>query len=97
MEFRRPFDPEQRAAAARLYRYLRQNLKRLRQEFPPVTTEEKRLFAAYRSAAQDFAREAAVPDAKVNVRRLNELRRQASDAAFDYQFIRRLRELDDGG
>jgi|SRR5687768_14265130 len=97
MEFRRPFNPDQRAAVARLYRDLRQNLKKLRREFPPVTAEEKRLLQEYHDLVQDFAREAVAEDAKVNVRKLNALRRQVSAAAFTYQFCRRLRELNDGG
>ncbi len=96
MDFRRPFNSEQRSAAARHYRDLRSNLKKLRREFPPVTEEEKRLFQEYHDLVQDFAREAAAVDVKVNVRKLNVLRRQVRDAAFDYQFCRRLRELNDG-
>jgi endonuclease III-like uncharacterized protein len=97
MEFRRPFDPDQRAALARLYRELRNNLKELRREFPPATEEEKRLFQKYHDLVQDFAREAVAKDAKVNVRKLNALSRRVSDASFDYQFCRRLRELEDEG
>ena len=96
MEFRRPFDPDQRAAAARLYRDLRNNLKELRRKFPPGTSEEKALFRAYHDFVQDFAREAMASDAKVNVRKLNAPRQRVRDASFDYQFCRRLRELNEG-
>jgi hypothetical protein len=64
MEFRRPFDPVQRAAAAQLYREYRKHVKVLRSTYPPLSEREKELFVAYKDLVQDFGRAAALDDAK---------------------------------
>ena len=84
MEFRRPFDPDQRAAAARIYRSYRKHLKHVRTAYPPVTAMEESLFWIHQDLVQQFGREAAQLDVKVNVRRLNKLRAQVEEAAIDY-------------
>lgn len=94
MEFRTPFDSEQRHAAAQLYRQYRSHMKLLRADFPPITEHEKALFRRYHDLAQDFARELVAADDKVNVRRLNNLQQAVQGAAMKYYSARATRELD---
>ena len=62
-------------------------MKELRANYPPATDEERRLFRQFRDAAQNFAREAALTDVKVNVTRLNRLAAAADEAEMNYIFV----------
>ena len=55
--------------------------------------EERTAFRPYHDLVQDFARELLSDNAKVDVRRLNELEAAATAAGANYQILRALRDL----
>jgi hypothetical protein len=93
MEFRRPFDAQQREAAKASYRAFRRHLRTLQPSVSTATAEEKAALRRYHDLIQDFARELLTTNAKVDVRRLNDLQAAAIAAGADYQILRALRAL----
>ncbi len=93
MKYRRPFDWIQRAAAAQLYKQYRINIKTTRAKFPPGSDLEWFLFRKYRSLVEYFARELLKTNDRVDVNLLNELERDASNTAIQYNIENTLRRL----
>jgi hypothetical protein len=93
MRYRRPFDAQQRQAAAASYRMFRRHLKTLQPTVSTATRDERAAFGRYHDLVQDFARELLTTDAKVDVRRLNDLEAAATAAGAKYQILRERCEI----
>jgi hypothetical protein len=77
MRFHPPFDEKRWDAAVKSHAQMRWNLRKLRQQFPPQTADERRLLKQYRDLIQDFGRELLKPRDKIDAVELN----QSSEAA----------------
>jgi hypothetical protein len=85
VRYRRPFTPEQRRDAARVYELLRSNFRTLRKAFPPVGARQRAMLSAYRDHVYAVGSELLKVDALVNVDELNRLI-QAAVAAMTHYF-----------
>ena len=93
MRYRRPFTPEQRRDAARVYASLRSHVHVLRRSFPPRRRQQRDAFRRYRDLVHAIGSELLKVDALVKADELNRLLNAAVDAAAEYQ---RLWEFADG-
>jgi hypothetical protein len=82
MRYRRPFTPQQRREAVREYRLLRENIRELRKDFPPVTTRERSAFRRYRDAVFEVGRLLSLR--LVNANELNRRLLLATQAMAEY-------------
>ena len=84
MRYRRPFTPEQRRDAARVYVSLRSHAHLLRKAFPPLSKEQRRICRRYEDLVRAVGSELLKVDALVNADELNRLTEVAASAATDY-------------
>jgi hypothetical protein len=72
-------------------RQFRNNIKVIRATDPPDTATEVALFREYRTVVRNFARELQVPNAKIDVKKLNDLEERAVRVAMQYVLQRGIR------
>jgi hypothetical protein len=95
MRFHPPLDDAQWTAAAKTHAQMRVNLRQLRRDYPPRSSEETEIIKRYRNIIQEFGRELLKPHGRIDALRLNELNDEAVDAFVVYVRIRGLTDRGD--
>jgi hypothetical protein len=90
MRYRKPFTPDQRRNAAKVYRSYRENYKRLRVAYAPQDRAQRTLLRDYRDIIREFGEEVAKPVRAVDADLLNLLERQAFVTLASY-FAKRMK------
>jgi len=88
MRYQRPFTLAQRQQAITACRAFRAQLSTIRSRYRPSTPEQRDVARQLRRIVEDFIAALRVPDAKVDVKRVNELRELADELGVEYAALR---------
>jgi hypothetical protein len=84
MAYRRPFTPQQRREAIRMYRSCRRHRSLIRESYPPATRELRRQFRRYGLVIREIADQLKRVDARVDVDLLNRAEFEARLITAEY-------------
>jgi len=88
-----PFDAKQALAASEQYRSFRAHLRVLREQYPPVTTDERTIIRNYRAAVEKFSGELRNELRMIRAEKLNEHAFRAEQSAVEYLLLKQLGKL----
>ena|SRR5689334_22013891 len=87
MRYRKPFTLTQRQDAISAVRSFQVQLRAIRIRFRPSTAREREVARELRRTVEDFVDALRVPDAKVNVGAVNNLRERADFLGLEYAML----------
>lgn len=84
MSYRKPFTPEQRQDAIRVFRSICKSFDDIRHRYRPRTLKERESARLIRNAIKNFGETLQEPNDKLDVYELNAAKRRASDLILQY-------------
>jgi len=89
MRYQKPFTLAHRQQAIAVCRSLNTQLHTIKKRFPPRTMEQRQIARELRRTLQDLIEALRVPDGKVDVGLINELRERADYLGLQYAILQR--------